>query len=150
MTLHDDLAAILQEYPSAVISGVGQDGYPLSLRCNPLLDQSQAVLKIQLPANLPLADGEASLLCHSHNEQLFDLRSVTIEGRLEKAGDIWQFHATKVTQIMGRSKFLEFIEDVILKPRRNTRKYLKKANLPRPKIAWARLKALAAESDPKV
>jgi hypothetical protein len=149
MTLYDDLAAILEEYPSAVISLVGDDGYPLSLRCNLILNHADAIFNIQLPANLPLADGEASLLCHSHNEQLFDLRSVTIEGRLEKTGDMWQFHATKMTQVMGRSKFLEFIQDVIIKPRRNTKKYLRKANLPRPKISWARLKALAEESDPK-
>jgi len=150
MTLHDELATILEEYPSAVVSGVGQDGYPLSLRCNPILNHGSTILNIQLPASLPLAEGDASLLCHSHNEQLFDLRSVTIEGRLEKAGDIWQFHPTKVTQVMGRSRVLEFIEDVILKPRRNTRKYLAKANLPRPKISWARLKVLAKESDSEV
>ncbi|MEO8607212.1 MAG: hypothetical protein ABI690_04990 [Chloroflexota bacterium] len=147
MTLYDAAAAILEAYPSAVISLVGTDGYPLSLRCNPVVDKTQGVLKIQLPDNLPLAAGDASLLCHSHNEELFDLRSVTIEGRLEKMGDIWQFRATKLTQVMGRSKFLEFIQDVILKPRRNTKRYLEKAHLPRPSIDWARLKALAAEAD---
>ena len=149
MTLYDDIATVLETYQTAVISVVGQDGYPLSLRCSPVVDKAQGVLAIRLPTNLPLGAGEASLLCHSHNEQLFDLRSVTIEGRLEKAGDVWHFHATKMTQVIGRSKFLEFIQDVILKPRRNTQKYLKKANLPRPKIAWARLKALSEEIDQK-
>lgn len=149
MSLYDDIAALLDAYQTAVLSVVGQDGYPLSLRCKPLVN-SAGYLEIRLPTNLPLCDGEASLLCHFHNDVLFDLRSVSIEGRLTQAGDVWHFHAAKVTQGLGRGKFREIVQDVILKPRRSAKAYLQKAGLPRPRVPWDRLKALAKESEADV
>ena len=145
--LYDEIESILKEYQSAVISLVTEDGYPISLRCQPIVHKTEEFLEIQLPTNLAICEGLASLLCHSHNEELFDLKSVSMEGNLEKAGAVWRFRLTKMTQVMGRNKFLEFIQDVIIKPRRNAKKYLEKAKLARPQIPWAQLKAFAEEGE---
>ena len=75
----------LYEFESAVLSGLDEEGYPFSGRCRPYPDTSGAeVLKIWLPPGTPVRPGPSSLLCHSHDENLWNLKSFLVRGTLAR------------------------------------------------------------------
>ena len=75
----------LYQFESAVLSGLDEEGYPFSVRCRPYPDTSgPEVLTVWLPPGTPIRPGPASLLCHSHDENLWNLKSFLVRGVLEK------------------------------------------------------------------
>ncbi|MBZ0285102.1 MAG: hypothetical protein K8L97_30480 [Anaerolineae bacterium] len=143
--LFDDIAAILESYPNGVLTIIDEAGYPLSVRCQPRADQPQQRFYVRLPDNLPIQAGAASLLFHAHDEQLDNLRSVTVQGTLAKQEGQWLFQPEQIISGLGRSKFFEVIQDTLLTPRRNTKRYLQKHKLPRPIIPWDKLRKIVSE-----
>ena len=85
----DELTGLLVKYESSVITGVDMNGYPVSLRCIPRVDVGAKVLRIDLQETLGIQPGPASLLCHKHDEWLFNLTSFGVRGVLESDGDSW-------------------------------------------------------------
>jgi len=83
----------LYRFESAVLSGLDEAGYPFSVRCRPYPDASGAeVLTVWLPPDTPLRPGPASLLCHSHDENLWNLESFLVRGVLVRDAGGWSFH----------------------------------------------------------
>ena len=50
-----------------------------------------------MPETLGAVAGPANLLCHYHDEKLWNLNAIQIRGRLEKRGGDWVFVTTKFT-----------------------------------------------------
>ncbi len=135
----DELTGLLAEYESSVITGVDINGYPVSLRCNPRVDVDAKVLRYDLPENLGIQPGPASLLCHKHDEWLFNMTSFGVRGVLERDGDSWLLHPKRI--IPGAGLGPMDLLNLVRNGRKNTKRYLERRGLARPKIPWDEVKA---------
>jgi hypothetical protein len=139
-----DVRRHLQGFSSPVLTGVDADGYPFSIRCAPELDESKQVLRLSLPGWTGIRQGPASLLCHGHNQLLWDLRSFMVRGTLEPTGgETWLFRPTRFVPGIGLGGPVGMVRFALAK-RRAARRYLERRGLPRPRIDWVQLKALQA------
>jgi hypothetical protein len=139
-----EIQRYLREYPSAVLSGIDSSGYPFSIRCQPLPDQTEEVLRIARLPTVDLAEGPASLLCHSHNLFLWKLRSFVVRGSLEVADGSYLFRPARFVPGIGVGGVPGMIRFATSK-RQAANRYLSHRNLARPTIPWQRLKAIQRE-----
>lgn len=141
----NELVKNLANYSSAVITGVDSEGYPYSVRCNPQVDHARRVLLVQIHPEAMIQAGPAGLLCHSHDEFLWNIKNFIVHGTLEQSENSWIFHPIQFVPGAGDNSPLAMIT-YILNARRATSKYLKKRGLSRPTVPWEELKALRAEA----
>jgi hypothetical protein len=141
-----ELRRNLRGFSRPVLTGVDSDGYPISSRCVLEPDETEQVLRLSLPAWTRIRPGPASLLCHGHNDLLWDLRSFMVRGTLEPAGgETWVFRPTRIVPGIGIGGLPGMIRFAVAK-RRAAGRYLQRRGLPRPRIDWAQLKALQARA----
>lgn len=137
-----EITKYLYQFESAVLSGLDEAGYPFSVRCRPYPDASGAeVLRVWLPPHTPLRPGPASLLCHSHDENLWNLKSFLVRGVLLKGDGGWSFapgHFIPGAGIGGLPATIRFFTG----SRRRASRYLKKRRLARPRIPWEEINAV--------
>ena len=138
-----ELVRELRRYDSAVLTGLDADGYPYSVRCQPAPDAASQTLRVRLPADTPLQPGAASLLCHLHDEGLWNQRSFLARGRLVRQGDAWMFQPTQFVPGIG-VECVKGLVRFVIGARRNTKRYLAARHLPRPRIPWADINAAKA------
>jgi len=82
------LLPLIADYPTAVLSWVGADGYPTSVRCRAVWS-AERPQEIRIEGVPPLAAGStgpACLLFHRHDEHLEGLRQMVVKGELTAAG----------------------------------------------------------------
>src|SRR5260370_24374857 len=72
----------LRAFSSPILTGVDGHGYPISIRCAPKLGEAQQVLRVSLPGWTGIRPRPASLLCHRHNQLLWDLHSFMVRRTL--------------------------------------------------------------------
>jgi hypothetical protein len=131
----------LYEFESAVLAGLDEEGYPFSVRFRPYPDASGAeVLKVWLPPGTPVRPGPASLLCHSHDENLWNLKSFLVRGVLVKDAGGWSFEPGQFIPGIGVGGLPAMIR-FFFSSRRKTSRYLQKRNLARPSIPWDEINA---------
>lgn len=135
----DKVTRHLAKYPSAILTGIDSQGYPYSVRCVPQTDSAQQVLRITLPAYVELQPGPAGLLCHYHDDRLWQQTNFVLRGRLEHRDEGWLFKPTQF--IEGAGAGMSMIRQ-IREGRRAAKQYLNKRNLERPRIPWDKLKAI--------
>ncbi len=141
----DEIVRLLPRFESAVLTGVDADGYPYSVRCKPAVDSSARLLRVQLPTYSPIQAGSASLLCHSHDENLWNLRSFLVRGNLSREEGDWVFQPQRyvpgagVEGIRGMARF-------VTGSRRNAKRYLQKRGLSRPRIPWKAINEIKAQA----
>lgn len=135
----------LRDYSSAVLSGVDSTGHPLSVRCQPLLDESELALRVAKVPAVDLVAGPASILCHSHNLFLWNLRSFLVRGSLEMADGSYLFRPARFVPGMGVGGIPGMIRFATSK-RQTAGRYLERRGLARPRVEWAQLKALQARA----
>ena len=87
----NELVKHLADYTSAVLTGRDATGYPFSIRCKPEPDTGAQVLRVIVPEYADLRPGSAGLLCHKHDEQLWNLNSFIVRGSLERDTLGWLF-----------------------------------------------------------
>lgn len=131
----DKLMRYLNQFDSAVLTGYDPMGYPFSVRCTPQPDVARQVLRVQTPEGT-LQPGPAGLLCHSHDEYLWNQRSFVVRGTLERDDQGWLFRPSQVIPGVGLDGLAGFIR-FVMDARRTAKNYLAKRGLPRPKIPWA-------------
>ncbi len=131
----------LYQFESAVLSGLDRSGYPFSVRCRPYPDPSgDEVLSVWLPPDTFLRPGPASLLCHKHDENLWNLKSFLVRGVLKKDAEGWSFEPKRFipgAAIGGLPAMIRFFT----RSRRNARRYLEKRGLARPRVPWSEINA---------
>ena len=140
-----EVAAALETFDDAVLSAVGPDGYPVSVRVSPRLDAADELLLLADELPVPMATGPASVLCHSHDQQLWHLRSVLIRGVLSRdvpeSGRSWVLRPTAVVPGTGTAGPLGDAR-TFLAARRRASRYLARRGLQRPVVPWADVRAL--------
>lgn len=136
----------LPRFSSPVLTGVDGDGYPVSIRCAPELDDAQQVLRVSIPTWTGITPGPASLLCHGHDDLLWDLHNFMVRGTLEPTGgESWIFRPARFVPGIGTGGVAGMVRFALAK-RRAARRYLERRGLARPRIDWAQLKALQARA----
>jgi hypothetical protein len=134
----------LEDFSSAVLTCVDATGYPFSIRCRPKPEDVSQTLLIHLPEYVKFQPGPAWMLCHKHDESLWNLKSFTVKGLLKQDDRGWLFYPQKYIPGAGIGGLMAMVK-FLLDGRRNTRRYLEKRNLSRPVIAWDTVHALWAE-----
>jgi hypothetical protein len=133
----------LPEFASAVLSGLDASGYPYSVRCRPVPEPAQQRLRLPLPAATAVQTGPACLLCHSHDENLWNLKSFVVRGRLEQAAGDWVFIPQQFipgSGIGGWRSYIRFVRH----GRAATRAYFARRGLPIPAVQWDEFLAFLA------
>lgn len=133
-----EAAKWLSKFDEAVLTGVDAEGYPVSIRVNPRdYDAATGTLPVSFPAALPVVEGPANVLAHSHDEKLWHLNMIQIKGRLESRDGGWVFQSTNFNA-PSKLAFVQFV-------RNNStaaQKYLDKRGLKRPPVNWSAVKEI--------
>lgn len=140
-----EIRRYLRRYPSAVLSAMDSAGRPFSIRCRPKVDDAARVLQIVLPDSTDLVAGPASILCHSHNLFLWNLRSFLVRGSIQSVNGTWVFRPKRFVPGIGVGGLQGMIRFAISK-RRAANHYLAERGLARPQIPWAQLRAIQKQS----
>ncbi len=141
----DEIAEHLPGFESAVLTGLDAEGYPYSVRCRPRTDPVRRVLRVRLFEGIPVRPGPASLLCHSHDENLWNLKSFLVRGELGRDARGWKFHPQRFIPgagIGGPASMLRLFAG----SRRTARRYLERRGLPRPRVPWEEIIAIKARA----
>jgi len=137
----DEIVRHLSDFPTAVLTGVDDAGYPFSLRCSPEPDDSTQTLRFRLPEGAGIGIGPASLLCHSHDEQLWNLKSFFLRGELERDAGGWIFRPDRFVPGAGIGGLIGLLR-FVRAGRARTKRYLEKRGLARPAVPWDRIHAV--------
>lgn len=136
-----DIKQQVVQFKTAVINGRDGEGYPTSARTLVRVDEARQVFSVDVADELQMQPGPASLLLHTHDEQLWNQHVVRVRGELiaEEAG--WTFRPSQFTLLFGGSNPFYLIK-AILDIRKTAKSYLRKRGLERPQIPWDKLKAV--------
>ncbi len=130
-----DVARRLPEYRSAVLATADGEG-PRLQRVDAVPDGSTGSIVLHGADASALRAGGASLLCHRHNEQLWDLRSFAAMGDLDRDGDgTWRLTPTRFVPGGDRVGPVKSAR-AVRRLRAAARRYLDARDLPRPGIPW--------------
>lgn len=125
----------LAKYPEGVLSALDARGYPLSVRQTALAyDAGTGELPVRIPAALEPVEGPANLLCHFHDDKLWNMHMVQLKGRIERRGEGWHFVTTAFDPPSG----LEQVRRIS----RSANAYLARRSLPRPTVPFDVIDAL--------
>ena len=84
-------------YPTAVVSIVGADGFPLSARVPVTLDRQRKLVRLaQEPAGIPLVEGRACVCAHKHHPDFKWQLNFQARGNLVRDGEGWALAPTKL------------------------------------------------------
>ncbi len=144
-----EIRRYLRKYPTAVLTGLDATGQPFSIRCETKLDEAARVLRMALPRMTALVPGPASILCHSHNLFLWNLRSFLVRGSIELADGSCLFRPARFVPGIGVGGVPGMIRFAISK-RRSAKHYLEQRGLARPQIPWAQLRAIQEDARNRV
>jgi len=133
----------LARFPSAVLTSVGSDGFPYSLRCTLQTEPDLQLLRIEISRESPIQPGPASILCHRHNDKLWGMKSFLIRGHLERDGGSWLFTPDRF--IPGMSAPWTMASG-LLRARRRANRQLARSDQTKPKIDWAAVHALRRQA----
>ncbi|ALG14891.1 hypothetical protein AOZ06_18995 [Kibdelosporangium phytohabitans] len=123
--------SVVDSFETAVLGARDAAGKPVLVRVRP--EPTGTTYRVSVPADVPIESGPASLLVHSHDELLDNLRLALVRGQL--TGD--SFVPSQVVNPIGSNW------GVLRQGRRNTRDYLRRRGLARPKVNWAAFSSLA-------
>jgi hypothetical protein len=141
----EEIARYLPAFPTAVLNGLDGEGYPYSIRCRSVSDRSAGLPKLALPTQIAIEPGPASLLCHSHDERLWNLHSFLVRGRLDRVENGRTFVAERFVPGGGIGGPLGTVK-AFVGIRRTATRYLRKRGLPRPPIPWNEIEALKGKT----
>lgn len=135
----DELTTLLAGFPTAVLTGIDDHDQPASVRVSPTPDPATGVLRGALPPGLGLRPGPASLLCHSHDEQLWNLRSLLVRGHLDSTDNHWTLTSLQLTWGQGLGGPVGDAR-TFLSARRRAARYLHHRTLTAPPIPWGQIR----------
>ena len=114
---------------------VDADGYAVSLRqMAPRYDAQTGELPVMLPETLGVTAGPANLLCHYHDEKLWNLDAIQIKGRLGRRWGSWVFVSSAFTP--PASGQIRTLRQFGKRARASAKNHLEKRGLERPSLNW--------------
>ncbi|BBZ52294.1 hypothetical protein H7H82_04270 [Mycobacterium heidelbergense] len=143
-----DAAKGLAKFDEAMVTALDPAGYPVSIRqMTPCYDEATGEFTVVWPRGLSVSAGPAIVLCHSHDEKLWNIKQIQIKGRLERRADRWVFittgfHRPPASQL---GVFWRLARDM----RRAGRRYLDQRGLEAPTVNWKALQVLRDRASAK-
>ena len=131
-------------FSSGVISGMGDEGTPVSGRCSPRVDVQRRLLVLDGDPH-PVLPGPAAVLYHRHDDRLWRLRSCLMTGTLTHVDGEWLFGPVRFIPGMGIGGALSYLR-LLVNGRKNTSRYLAVHSLTRPQPAWEEIEQLLARA----
>jgi hypothetical protein len=93
----DQRMGLLDEHETAVLSWMGPDGFPISVRVPFTADATRREIAIAAePAGLPLIEGRACLTVHRHAPNFTWQRNLQVRGNLARAEEGWRLIPRRV------------------------------------------------------
>lgn len=133
-----EAAKWLNTFGEAVLTFPDVDGYPASVRVGTAgFDAATGRLPVTLPETLRAAEGRAGLLCHSHDEKMWNLKMLQVKGELRNDDGSWVFMTTQFTP-PSKLAMVDFIKNA----RSSGQRYLDKRGLSRPEVNWTQIKEI--------
>ncbi|MEZ0342345.1 hypothetical protein ACAG25_20465 [Mycobacterium sp. pV006] len=133
-----DAARRLSRFSEAVLTAYDGQGYPVSVRVSThAYDAATGELPVVLPEALAAVEGPANLLCHYHDEKLWNLDSAQVRGRLQRRDDAWVFVTESFTP---KSRW--FLVSFLKNNHTAAQRYLDKRGLDRPPVNWDAVEAV--------
>ena len=131
----------LNRFPEAVVTAMGADGYPVSVRQLSLhYDASTGEMPVAIPAALAALAGPANVVAHHHDERSWNLTAIQIRGRVERRGDVWVFISEDfIPPPRVKLRTLWWLARTL---RRSADRYLTRRGLTRPEVNCAAVDAL--------
>lgn len=139
--MHNELASQISMFTDGVLSAQDDAGYPASVRTSVVV--SGEALLVQLPGDVQIQAGPASLLFHDHDAQLWNQRVLVVRGELAAGPDGWAFRPLRLLPAMGDANGLALLR-MVVGFRKVAKAYLRKRGLARPSVPWDKLKAVKA------
>lgn len=136
-----EILKYLPDFSSAVLTGVDAAGYPISVRCKPEPSTESKVIRVQVPECAGIKAGPAGLLFHQHDEQMWNIKSFLLRGKIEKESRGWIFHPQRFAPGWGIGGLISMVR-LVRSGRQTAKNYLRKRDLNRPKIQWDEIRAL--------
>lgn len=134
-----EAARRLRGYDEAVLTGIDVDGYPFSVRVpTAAYDGGSGLLRAELPAAVRAAAGPAGLLCHYHDDKLWNIRTLQVRGRLEDRDGGWTFVTTAFTPPPTPAPMAMIA--MVRGAHAAATRYLARRDLDRPVVNWAAIK----------
>lgn len=129
----------IAKFSEGVVTALDTRGYPVSVRLLSLpYDASNGELPVSFPDALDVALGPANLLCHSHDDKLWNMKMISVKGRVERRDGRWVF-ATTAYQPESQLAMIKRI-------RKSAQAYLDKRGLPAPVVDFAAVTKLWARA----
>lgn len=132
------------DFASAVLTFIDESGYPYSVRCRAEPEGDGGLVRVHIPSGVPVAPGPAGLLCHSHDQELWNQQSFTARGRIRRHGGACVFSPESHVEGLGKGGLRGLIR-MMLTGRRRADEYLRVRGLSRPAVPWEDLKAIKRE-----
>ncbi len=144
-----EAAKRIAEYREAIVTALDPEGYPVSIRqAAPRYEPANGEFAVEWPSGLAVSEGPAVVLCHFHDEKLWNIKQLQIKGRLERRDDRWVFRSTgfRAPAASQLGIFLRLARDM----RRAGKRYLDRRGLKKPAVNWRALNALREGSPAKI
>jgi len=141
MSPFGQVATRLPEFRSGVLAAFDNAGRPTLLRVRPAANGSHQALLLNVPDDVDLRRGAASLLCHSHDEKLDSQNSFAVAGSLHQTGEGWSLSTDRYVPGPGTGGPLAMVKTVRAM-RSNAERYLVRRGLERPAVQWAAIDEL--------
>jgi hypothetical protein len=135
------VAARLPEFRSGVLAGFDDAGRPTLLRVRPQAHGAEPALLLDVPADADLRPGAASMLCHSHDDQLDSQNMFVVAGSLHRSAEGWTLSTERFIPGPGTGGPLAMVK-VVRDLRSTAARYLERRSLERPTVQWAAIKDL--------
>jgi hypothetical protein len=133
-----EAAKWLGKFNEAVLTVLDSDGYPGSVRVDPrAYDPATGELSAALPDALRAVEGPANLMCHYHDEKMWNIKAIQIKGQIENRDGTWMF-VSSTFKPPAKLAFWSFVKGA----RASAQKYLDKRSLDRPAVNWAPIKEI--------
>jgi hypothetical protein len=109
-------------HPTAVLSWVAPDGFPLAVRLPVTVDRGAARVRLGLePAGLPLAEGRACLTAHRHHPEFEWQENFQVRGDLARGESGWELIPHRLVGGFEIPKGAKRMRDFVLRHRRSYR-----------------------------
>lgn len=148
MTAFEQSVAALRDFTDAVLTATDSSGYPVSLRCRPSPSPAEGALRVSAPGWFDGVPGPASLMCHSHDDELWKLQGFFVRGELDRDGDELVFRPAVFRRSMGGSP-LDGLR-LARQTRQAANRYLKHRGLERPQVPWQHIEAAKKQPQERI
>ena len=148
MTAFKQSTVALRAFRDAVLTAMDPAGYPVSMRCRPSPSPAEAALRMSAPGWFDGVPGPATLMCHTHNDELWKLQGFFVRGELERDGEEFVFRPALFRRSIGGTP-LDALRLVRL-TRKAAHSYLKRHHLERPQVPWQRVEAAKKQARERI